>query len=146
MSALFPADKGTYILWRLRLPEPVKIPIGKRGIGDFPRGDYAYVGSAFGSGGVNGRLKHHLIPAKKPHWHIDYLKVHAVIFEVWTIASTQVYEHEWATTLANLPDASVPMGRFGSSDCDCIAHLIHFPTQPQITLQPQIIISPLNNQ
>lgn len=131
---LFPTEKGTYILW-LRLIEAGHIPIGRRGIGDFPSGYYAYVGSAFGAGGLNGRLKHHLVPSQKPHWHIDYLKAYAPIQAVWTIASDTVYEHQWAGQLLNSPDASVPMKGFGSSDCSCLAHLIHFPAQPKITLK-----------
>jgi Uri superfamily endonuclease len=131
--SLFPTAKGTYVLW-LNLPQTRQITIGKRGIGDFPRGYYAYIGSAFGSGGLNGRLKHHLVPAKRPHWHIDYLKVYAKIDEVWTVASEDVYEHQWAEQLFNLADASAPMRGFGSSDCRCIAHLIHLPHKPQILL------------
>lgn len=135
----FSTAKGTYILW-LHLIDTVQISIGKRGVRDFPSGYYAYIGSAFGSGGLNGRLKHHLVPAKKPHWHIDYLKVYASIVEVWTVASDTVYEHQWAGQLLQLDEASVPMKGFGSSDCACPAHLIHFPVKPDLSLKPDEIV------
>ncbi len=128
------------MLW-LYLSKTQAIPIGKRGIGHFPAGHYAYIGSAFGAGGLNGRLKHHLVPAKKPHWHIDYLKAHAPIEAVWTLVSDQVYEHEWATYLLTLPEASVPMRGFGASDCRCIAHLVHFPRLPDVQLTSAIEIT-----
>lgn len=122
--------KGTYILW-LTLPDDTRLTIGKRGTFDFPRGVYAYVGSAFGGGGLAGRLRHHLSPVKRPHWHIDYLRTAATVTHVWTIASTTVYEHQWASVLQHMDGASVPVPRFGASDCRCTAHLIHFDTPPQ---------------
>jgi Uri superfamily endonuclease len=78
---MFPPDTGTYILI-LHLSVPARLRIGRLGVLDFPAGHHAYVGSAFGSGGLRGRLKHHLFPAAKPHWHIDYLRRSATIREV----------------------------------------------------------------
>jgi Uri superfamily endonuclease len=127
----FPSNKGTYILI-LRLSKPAHLTIGKLGVFDFPAGYYAYVGSAFGSGGLQGRLKHHLAPAKKPHWHIDYLRQAGTVCEVWYIASGTHHEHQWADALHSLPDASIPAPRFGASDCKCEAHLSYLPDKPSV--------------
>ena len=124
-----PASKGTYILI-LHLAQPTRLVIGKLGTFDFPGGWYAYVGSAFGSGGLRGRLKHHLAPITNPHWHIDYLRAAATVREVWYIADEIVYEHNWATALLSLPEAAVPARRFGASDCKCEAHLFRFAEKP----------------
>ncbi len=124
-----PVSKGTYILI-LRLDEPAHLTIGKRGIFAFLAGWYAYVGSAFGPGGLRGRLKHHLAPVIKPHWHIDYLRRAAPTREIWYLVSETVYEHEWAAALASRSHAAIPVPRFGASDCRCQTHLIHFPKPP----------------
>lgn len=131
VSAEFPAHKGTYILV-LRLGRFTRLRIGKLGVFDFPAGYYAYVGSAFGSGGLRGRLKHHLAPAKKPHWHIDYLRQGAVVLEVWYIASETRHEHRWSDVLCSMTGAVVPVPRFGASDCRCAAHLARFPEKPML--------------
>ena len=94
--------KGTYILI-LYLALPCSLTIGKLGTFDFPGGWYAYVGSAFGSGGLRGRLKHHLAPVTNPHWHIDYLRAAAPVREVWYFAGETPYEHKWATALSLCP-------------------------------------------
>lgn len=122
-------EKGTYILI-LHLSKPAHLTIGKLGVFDFPNGYYAYVGSAFGAGGLRGRLKHHLSPAAKPHWHIDYLRQGATILEVWYITSETRHEHQWTDALHSLPDATIPAPRFGASDCKCAAHLICFVDKP----------------
>jgi Uri superfamily endonuclease len=129
----FPSHKGTYILI-LHLGKPAQLTIGKLGVFDFPAGYYAYVGSAFGAGGLRGRLKHHLVPAKKPHWHIDYLRQGATVLEVWYVASETCYEHQWADALRSMPGAVLPAPRFGASDCRCAAHLIRFPEKPELEL------------
>ena len=84
------------------------VTIGKRGTFTFPVGWYTYVGSAFGAGGLRGRLKHHLSPVKRPHWHIDYLRAVAPVVTVWFAADGVRHEHVWANALLNAPGASVP--------------------------------------
>jgi len=125
----FPGDRGTYtlILW---LAAPAHLTIGQLGSFDFPAGWYAYVGSAFGAGGLRGRLKHHLTPVSKPHWHIDYLRAVAPLREIWWLATETRYEHTWADALRALPGAVVPAPRFGASDCRCPSHLISFNDAP----------------
>jgi len=114
ISIEFPSEKGTYILI-LQLDVSAHLTIGKLGSFDFSAGWYAYVGSAFGPGGLRGRLKHHFSPVTKPHWHIDYLRSVAVVREIWWIANETRYEHEWAHTLLTQQHNSfVPVQRFGA--------------------------------
>ena len=125
------SGKGTYILW-LRLDAPTPLTIGKLGTFDVPAGYFAYVGSAFGPGGLAGRLKHHLNPVTRPHWHIDYLRQAAAVVEVWYAADPTRWEHHWAATLQHMTGATIPVARFGASDCDCAAHLFHFEVAPSL--------------
>lgn len=127
----FPQEKGTYILL-LHLSKAARLTIGKLSVFDFPAGYYAYVGSAFGSGGLRGRLKHHLSAAAKPHWHIDYLRQAGTVCEVWYVASETCYEHQWADALRSMVGAVVLAPRFGASDCKCETHLIHFADKPEL--------------
>lgn len=139
---MLPTAKGTYVLI-LQLKNAVQITIGKLGTFDFAPGWYAYVGSAFGRGGVNGRLKHHLKPITKPHWHIDYLRMAAPLQEVWYIASEQIYEHDWATQLKSMSGANVPVPRFGASDCKCETHLIAFTHMPDFDTFRELVKMPI---
>jgi Uri superfamily endonuclease len=92
-------------------------------------GFYLYVGSAFGTGGVRARVNHHLHASPRPHWHIDYLKPHATLEEVWVCNERKRQEHMWARFFSSMPGVSVPMPGFGSSDCDCEAHLFFFESR-----------------
>ena len=62
--------KGSYIIL-IKLPEEQTITIGSLPDVHFPRGYYAYVGSALG--GIKSRLSHHLNRKKKLLLDIDYL-------------------------------------------------------------------------
>ena len=114
----------------LRLTAPAVLTIGKLGGFPFAAGWYAYVGSAFGAGGLRGRLSHHLKHEHRLHWHIDYLTQAAALEEIWYLASETGYEHDWANLLTTLPHATLPVSRFGASDCKCPAHLFYFPVRP----------------
>jgi Uri superfamily endonuclease len=129
---MLPAGNGTYLLI-LHLEHAARLGIGRLGEFDLAAGCYAYVGSAFGPGGLRGRLKHHLAPVSKPHWHIDYLRRAAPLAEVWFVADEAVREHAWAARLMELPGAAMPVPRFGASDCKCSAHLAYFPARPDPT-------------
>ncbi len=127
---MFPETaRGTYILIA-HLPTLSTLTIGRLGSFPFAAGWYAYVGSAFGAGGLRGRLKHHLGQGSRPHWHMDYLARAASIAEIWYLASHSGHEHDWASLLMTLPDAALPVPRFGASDCQCPAHLFYFPARP----------------
>lgn len=116
-----PKHKGSYVLV-LHLDGPKSMFIGKLGKYSFKKGVYLYVGSAFGAGGLAGRLKHHLKPSKNPHWHIDYFKQSAKIIEIWHTKREDRLEHQWADILADMNDITIPVAGFGSSDCKCRSH------------------------
>lgn len=124
-----PRQPGTYLLM-LRLAASAEIRVGRLGRIQFRRGWYAYAGSAFGPGGLAGRLRHHLRPVQKPHWHIDYLRAHAALKEVWMAEGPPNREHDWAHILARDPGAGKWLRGFGCSDCRCPAHLIYFKCRP----------------
>jgi Uri superfamily endonuclease len=110
-----PEDKGTYILMAF-VAQMKRLEIGKLGSFDIVPGYYAYVGSAFGTGGLRARLGHHLESTAAPHWHIDYLLGVAEPVEIWCTTVNQKLEHHWADLLARAPAFRVPIPRFGSSD------------------------------
>ncbi len=122
----FPPEPGTYVII-LDLKTKQQISIGKLGKCQFPKGWYAYVGSAWGPGGLGGRLKRHLNlnHTKYPHWHIDHLTLLAEITQIWWEVGLRGYECEWANNLSTIGERIIP--NFGSSDCRCQGHLIWFP-------------------
>lgn len=97
-------------------------------------GTYAYVGSAFGPGGVRARVDRHWQGGKARHWHIDYLRPQADLRQVWYTYDTVRRECTWAEVLQAFPHASIPLNGFGASDCDCAAHLIFFPEPPSLAM------------
>ena len=125
-------EKGTYVLV-LYLRKGARLEIGRLGRFDFKRGYYAYVGSAFGPGGLSARLKHHRTHAKKPHWHIDYLRRAATVKAIWVLAGPERKEHDWAARLNTMEKAQIPVNGFGASDCKCPAHLFYFSKKPSAT-------------
>lgn len=122
---------GTYVLL-LHLATNQTITVGKLGIFEFPAGWYTYVGSAFGPGGLVGRIKHHLQPTKKPHWHIDYLRQEAVLQEIWLSPDTERREHDWVDLMIEIPDAVSFAEGFGASDSDQESHLFYFGLRPSL--------------
>ncbi len=127
MHVDIPSTTGTYILW-LYLKKGVRIEVGSLGAIDFKRGWYAYVGSAFGPGGLAARLGRHLRLSKKQHWHIDYLRASADVRGIWYSDANVTQEHIWAGAL-NQSGAESIRG-FGCSDCRCPAHLFFFTHRP----------------
>ncbi len=116
MTALvLPDTKGTYVLIA-SVPQMKRIEIGQLGEFDIVPGFYAYVGSAFGAGGLCARIGHHLESTAAPHWHIDYLLQVAEPVEVWYTIAGQKLEHQWAELLEQAPQFRIPIPRFGSSD------------------------------
>ncbi|MFC1986143.1 DUF123 domain-containing protein [Chloroflexota bacterium] len=108
---------GSYILI-IKLPEENAIGIGSLKTINFPRGYYAYVGSAMG--GFKSRLNHHLKGDKKPHWHIDYLLQKASITSIIICETEYRSECTIAQALNRQFDS---VSGFGSSDCKCHSHL-----------------------
>lgn len=131
VSGFAEAGCGTYILL-LRMATPRRLAIGRLGSFDFPAGWYAYVGSAFGSGGLRGRIQHHLRRVARPHWHIDSLRAAAPCEHIWFQAGNSRQEHAWASILGTMAGATLPAPRFGASDCNCPSHLFHFIECPDL--------------
>lgn len=121
--------KGTYVL-HLALKSDIQIKVGRLGINPFDAGHYAYVGRAFGPGGLTARLKHHLRYNGAPHWHLDYLRVHGRVREIWYARTTPATEHLWAQALMQIQGVRIPLRGFGSSDCRCLSHLLQFDRPP----------------
>ena len=123
-----PAVSGTYVLV-LRGLENRRISVGRWGELDLDTGYYAYVGSAFGSGGLKARVGRHGRRTKKLRWHVDYLREHCDLAAVWYCRDAVRREHRWAAALAGL-DGYTPVKGFGCSDCRCEAHLFHGDREP----------------
>jgi len=116
---------GTYCLI-LRLKKTARIRIGAMGHMAFPQGWYAYMGSAFGPGGLRARLRRHFHPSHRFHWHIDYFRQSAEAEGAFFTEAPISYEHVWAASVEAIPGASIPARGFGASDCRCPAHLFYF--------------------
>jgi Uri superfamily endonuclease len=123
------ASAGTYALV-LCCGQPRRLVIGRLGTLRTRPGFYVYVGSALGPGGVGARVRHHERCSAQPRWHIDYLRARADLVEVWHAHDGRRREHQWAAIVSRINGASVPMARFGSSDCGCATHLFFFETRP----------------
>lgn len=117
---------GTYLL-QLELKLEKSIRIGRLGVLSFPAGYYLYVGSAFGPGGLKARISRHLRPNKRCRWHIDYLRRHCHLAEIWVSESPITMECKWARFLSEHSRLSIPHASFGSSDCRCLSHLFFHP-------------------
>ena len=122
---------GTYVLW-LQLGTSLCLPVGGLGPVELLAGHYAYVGSAFGPGGIAARLGRHLRTNKCRRWHVDHLSGVARPRAAWVSYDATRYEHRWAAVLAALPGARVPVTGFGASDCRCPSHLIWFRRPPSL--------------
>lgn len=125
------AQTGTYVLL-LHLPVDATCKIGELGEIDLPAGFYAYVGGAFGPGGLADQIKAYLSPVKTPHRHIDFLRQIANLDEVWLSIGPTTREHVWADLLMAIPGGVVLVEGFGALDCDCESHLVYFDVRPEL--------------
>jgi Uri superfamily endonuclease len=135
---------GTYVL-ALWLERACRIPVGRLGEFAFPAGWVLYVGSALGPGGLAARLGRHrrrFASGKRPHWHVDYVREHAVWGGAWARRAGgrlegdgarrngERLECDWAAALGQRPGARIVVPGFGASDCRCPGHLVHLPALP----------------
>lgn len=137
---------GTYALI-FEIEQAQALRVGRLGMLSVEPGFYIYVGSAFGSGGVRARLRHHMRPSLRPHWHIDYLKNVATLREMWVTYAEVKQECVWAEVWGENAGISTPFPRFGASDCRCPAHLFYtktdeFPEKMFATRIKKYIIHP----
>jgi len=123
-----PALPGTYVLL-LTANATVILNMPRRGQVALPAGQYAYVGSAHGPGGLRARVGRHLRAEKPLHWHIDQLTAVLPVAHVVTITGAAKLECGWTKRLLALNGASAPAPGFGSADCRnaCPAHLVRLP-------------------
>jgi Uri superfamily endonuclease len=122
--------KGSYTIV-VFVPVKMRIEIGSLGTHEFPRGYYAYTGSALGEDSLSlgGRIRRHLRRSKKKRWHIDHLlsgdnaRVRAVI----AAHTEKKMECELNRCLRDGLRAEIPVKGFGSSDCQgrCGSHLLY---------------------
>ncbi|MEJ2641161.1 MAG: GIY-YIG nuclease family protein [Desulfosarcinaceae bacterium] len=128
-SRELPRHKGSYLLL-LELAEAQPFTVGRLGCLAFGPGFYLYAGSARGPGGLAARLHHHLKMAGRCHWHIDYLRLKAPVVAVWAVwgaADRCLSECQLVARLHRRPPLFAPFRGFGSSDCTCYSHLLHWP-------------------
>lgn len=129
-----PRAPGSYAL-HLRLTASQTLTVGALGRIRFPAGDYVYLGSAHGPGGLRARLGRHLRGEGALRWHVDYLRrAAAVIGYGYALVDADdpdplPRECAWSQSLASLPEARIIAPGFGASDCrsGCAAHLVYFP-------------------
>lgn len=114
----------------LRLPRKATIRVGRLGVVSLRRGYYAYVGSAFGPGGLAARVTRHVRQGARTHWHIDYVRRIAQPVGVWFSTENARREHEWAEALQRAPWTSEAAPQFGASDCRCESHLFFLGARP----------------
>ena len=126
---LLPRTPGSYALV-LASAITARIIVGRLGVLKLQPGHYVYVGSVFGPGGLRARIEHHQHRVEHPHWHIDYLRRYTRLIWVWYCSGARC-EHSWATQLRAISGATVPMPGFGSSDCQCDAHLFWLVNGPR---------------
>ena len=129
--------KGSYILL-IKLAKGQSIGIGSLKAIFFPRGYYAYIGSALG--GFKSRLSHHLKGNKKARWHIDYLLDKASIVSVILGETQNRAECHIAQAVGRQFDA-IP--GFGSSDCRCRSHLFFATDEGQMKSAIMAILASL---
>ncbi|MGB9727997.1 MAG: GIY-YIG nuclease family protein [Nitrososphaeria archaeon] len=113
--------KGSYVLI-LENGKVCDIRVGGLGVLKFDRGFYAYIGSMFGSGGLEARIRRYFVRGRK-HWHIDYILDHMKIVEVFVLP-----EKDYESFLANVAVKRFNYVKgFGCSDKkNDVSHLIYF--------------------
>lgn len=118
-----PYGKGAYAL-AITLRIPLAFALRGR-VQLFQPGYYVYAGSAYGTGGIGARLRHHFRREKKAHWHIDQLT--AVADSIHAFALEEGSECEIISLLGRLVGFVHPIAGFGSSDCRaCPSHLLRY--------------------
>jgi Uri superfamily endonuclease len=140
MELGLPEAKGSYVLVAFA-PRMKRLEIGRLGTYDLIPGFYAYVGSAFGPGGLRARIEHHLESVAQPHWHIDYLLEYAKPVEVWYALSDRKLEQDLAELLARSSGFRSPIPRFGSSDYhrSRTSHLFYSKRRPSFSRFQQAV-------
>lgn len=114
--------KGAYIL-SFFVEEDININVGKFGNIPFKKGNYLYIGSAYGSGGLRSRLKRHSHIQAKKHWHFDYIRPFVTLKKLEAYA----YGHECEIVERCIKEykGKAFCKGLGSSDCQkCESHFL----------------------
>ena len=83
----------------------------------FPRGWYAYVGSAFNSGGLKSRLNRHFGGTGNGPWNIDFFRKGVIPYNrAWVSYQDKRLEREWYSAFQLMNEVFIPMVNFGNSD------------------------------
>lgn len=121
---------GTYVLL-VELPAAARVEVGALGSFEFTPGTYAYVGSAFGPGGLSRVDRHRAVAAGDRgvrHWHVDYLTGHPeATLRAAVLAPRADAECAVARALCRHALGDGPIPGFGASDCTCRSHLARVP-------------------
>ena len=111
-----PAHRTYQLL--IEVPETLAVCVGRLGVWHFPAGLYCYTGSAVCN--FEARIRRHLAPAKKMHWHIDYL------LAAPGVRVREVLRHSDGECAVNRRvTGQIVVPGFGASDCSahCCSHL-----------------------
>ncbi len=88
--------------------------IGALGTFEIPKGTLAYVGSAYGPGGLLARVSRHLRKGKRLRWHIDYLTESGIVEIEEILAIPSAWERDLVRVLMEFGNPIIP--GFGCSD------------------------------
>ena len=121
--------KGTYTVL-LNCSRRMTARIGRLGRFKLQEGYYSYTGSGLGVGAVSleGRIERHRRRSKTLRWHIDYLTSN----ENWNfvgaiyVVSKRRLECRINRLICCSLHALPIIPNFGSSDCNCMTHLLRF--------------------
>jgi len=110
-------SKGTYIfISRLNTAKDIRYN-AKGDVHHFPRGWYAYVGSAFNSGGLKSRLNRHFYGTGNGHWNIDFFRKGVIPHNsAWGSYQDKKLEQEWSSAFQLMDGITIPILNFGNSD------------------------------
>lgn len=126
VAAMLP-NGGSYLLL-LQMEVEKTISVGALGPITFAPGWYLYVGSA--EHNLSQRISRHRVAQKaRKHWHIDYLRPHAALREVYPIQEPVRREEILVREFGTIANGEVP--RFGASDSPLSSHLLFFESDPR---------------
>jgi Uri superfamily endonuclease len=110
-------SKGTYIfISRLNTAKDIRFNV-KGDVHHFPRGWYAYIGSAFNSGGIKTRLNRHFYGTGNGPWNIDFFRKGVIPHNrAWVSYQDKRLEREWSSAFQLMDDVTVPILNIGNSD------------------------------
>ncbi|MEM0191910.1 MAG: GIY-YIG nuclease family protein [Candidatus Korarchaeum sp.] len=88
--------------------------VGALGTFEVPEGILAYVGSAYGPGGLIARISRHFRKGKRLRWHVDYLTESGLVEVEEALALPSVRERELLEVVMGFGEPLIP--GFGCSD------------------------------